>query len=459
MFHDVLDLIDRQFAFLEQQKRAAFFFEVRRSMELLVGDPRIRLLLAELRDEGDALIENHRTAELRFVERAVALRDRLVEAAPDLDDSKSPRPGPHQTSFEWLFTLAGWDAIAREEAYPPGTDSSDGDYSGRTSFLTERLQIKIRKAQWPPAGDPTGEAPARPELAPLADELATLRGEHQRSSYDFKYQLVASPGTALLAVENLVRLLNPDPLLYTRSQDWLRGRVLSDSTHLAVRVRDLFAASQKIKDQYLAHKTQFLPTLQRLHQGLRLKVGTARSLRRLLDRFRLRCERHDRARLNKLAEEAAPDKKERVLTDELARWLFDQGLNPLSEATIADLRPDLLDPHADLYVEAKQYEKRGGIRKAVLGGMKQVYVTAARVRGGNIDLTEAFLVVFRRGGPTVDLPRQLHANGITTFLMAIDIVPASETGSREQDLPMRFTEDVLMPESVEAYSADGPSES
>ena len=78
-----------------------------------------------------------------------------------------------------------------------------------------------------------------------------------------------------------------------------------------------------------------------------------------------------------------------------------------------------------------------------------MYVTSARVRGGGIDLTEAFLVVFRRGGRPLQLPAQVRANGITTFLKVIDIAPASVTGSQESELPIVFGEEDLLPASVE----------
>lgn len=55
------------------------------------------------------------------------------------------------------------------------------------------------------------------------------------------------------------------------------------------------------------------------------------------------------------------------LTGELARYLFDAGLSPLTKPLTGGLQPDLLDPLASFYVEAKQYARSSACGEIVKG--------------------------------------------------------------------------------------------
>jgi hypothetical protein len=121
------------------------------------------------------------------------------------------------------------------------------------------------------------------------------------------------------------------------------------------------------------------------------------------------------------------------LTAEFARYLFDQGLAPLSKPMTGGLQPDLLDPAARFYVEAKQYDSsaRGDIIKAVA----QVMDTVGRLRGSEYQVDEAFCVVFRRTGPYYDLPSELRTHHYRLHLVLVDLAPADEAGRRQKDKP------------------------
>ncbi len=176
-------------------------------------------------------------------------------------------------------------------------------------------------------------------------------------------------------------------------------------------------------------------------------LGARRSLRALLGRFKDRCERHDRERLLKLSIERGTN--ENRLTEELTRWLFDEGLNPLSRPLVAGLEPDVLepfrDPTATLYVEAKQYKVTRGTRSKLIKGFWQLCDTVHRLRGHQFDLTEAFYVVFRRGGALFELPREIPFEGWTAFPLLIDLAPAKVVGSRQREQPQVVSESELRP--------------
>ena len=95
--------------------------------------------------------------------------------------------------------------------------------------------------------------------------------------------------------------------------------------------------------------TQLRAGVERLHEELRRRIAATRSRLALVHRFKLRCEWHDRERMTAVAnDKSLGGGPEDRLTAEFARYLFDQGLSPLSKPMAGGLQPDLLDPASAL---------------------------------------------------------------------------------------------------------------
>jgi hypothetical protein len=127
--------------------------------------------------------------------------------------------------------------------------------------------------------------------------------------------------------------------------------------------------------------------------------------------------------------------------------LFDAGLSPLIDATTSGLRPDILHVgQASLfYVEAKQYDQdhpHSQLKKAYL----QVWGTWGRLRKTH-PTTEAFLVVFRRGGPWVELPEVVAHDGLKLYSVVVDI--STSAGSKEKLPIVRLNGEDLVPADEE----------
>jgi hypothetical protein len=182
---------------------------------------------------------------------------------------------------------------------------------------------------------------------------------------------------------------------------------------------------------------------------LRLRIDELHSLRTLVARFVARATLFDGNRLRSIAT-TAPGHLERVLTTEFATYLFDRGLNPLVDPTVAELRPDLLGTGLPwtMYVEAKQYD-HSLTKRAFIKFAAQVWSTWGRLRA-NWDVREAFLLVFRRGGPLFRLPDVVRHGTLTLHPFLVDIAPPAVTGSRATALPIEIHADDLRPKS------DGP---
>jgi hypothetical protein len=185
--------------------------------------------------------------------------------------------------------------------------------------------------------------------------------------------------------------------------------------------------------------------LARLSLELHRCIGATRSRRALIIRFKQRAEWHDAARLREVAATATGRGGiEDRLTGELARFLFDQGLNPLTKPLVGGLEPDLLDPSVlpAFYVEAKQYG--GSARSSILKAFGQILDTVGRLQSHAYPVHEAVCVVFRRAGPRYVLPEWVQAEGYRVYFTLIDIGPPEESGARQKHRPSRIIEEEFL---------------
>ena len=182
----------------------------------------------------------------------------------------------------------------------------------------------------------------------------------------------------------------------------------------------------------------------------RLAVGASHVA--LVRRFAARSERYDAERFRSLVKKNSR-RAEGVLTQEFARFLFDQGMNPLVDPKIAGLRPDVLEPHLDapVYVEAKQYAARSPLpmlRKAVA----QVWDTWGRL-SSTYEIREAFLVVFRLGGPRLPLPEFVSHGRNRLYLQLVDIGEERLSGSKQRLQPLEVPPELFQPNTSRAVKA------
>ena len=162
-------------------------------------------------------------------------------------------------------------------------------------------------------------------------------------------------------------------------------------------------------------------------------------------RFATRCEQYERERLF-TAVNSRRSEAEKLLTFEFARFLFDHGLNPLIDPKISGLKPDVIDVSLGrpIYVEAKQYSSQNP-RTRILQGTWQTLDTWGRLRQA-YDLDEAFLVVFRLGGPRLELPESVSVHGRRFYLVLVDLGPTEISGSRQRLNPITISAEEILRE-------------
>jgi hypothetical protein len=243
----------------------------------------------------------------------------------------------------------------------------------------------------------------------------------------------SEPGFALRRLRLAVRQLNPRP-------GSAFDRNLFDELHRNVYAQpDSLRAWARYERPSSSREAECVNSALRddvasVCRGLRRKLEGLRSREALLASYRLRCEWYDVRGIEELLEHVADERrKEDLLADHLALFLFDAGWRPLTRAMVGRLQPDLLDAppfQPSFYVEAKQYADAAGARTAIADGPRQIWSTAHRLRA-RFDLQEAFLVVFRRGGPLLRFAGPATAQGLTLRPVLVDLAPGGQSGSRQ----------------------------
>jgi len=352
MIEDLIQLIDRQFQFLNRQSSVMFVRELRSTLDVLRREPRLSAILDDQRHEAlgyQSAFEQHCTA---MVGQLKELRLQFSALAPTYDDASEPRPKKLELGNRWFSTLAAFDEIADSKG-PDIHDSSGHDDRSRPAQLIRVLRKKLHNACYnTPEGSPLPaevQGPLRSALDALEQQLSQIEKNHVHAWRVFTDEVMTSPSVTLLYLEHFIRQIS--------------------STH--------FEGRPLLVD--------------RLRTGLDLPSGYS-----------------------------------------MTKFLYEDS----------SVTRNVLDPER-LYVEAKQYANDSP-KSYLLTGIDQMHETIGRLRGSRHQVREAFYVVFRRGGPLVEMPDAVPCLGWTLYPRVIDIAPAATSGSRAQRR-IQITEEELRP--------------
>ena len=475
----LVELLDRQVDFLlRQTDSAAFLIQVEPFLGALRTEPRLAAYLDDLLDEVVHVIAAMEEVDRELTSELVQLRRELVELRPEADDSDVEPPSPSdspavklQARLSFRGTLAYFDEWARSEPEPFDADGEGGLAKTLLGILRNKdtahlheveaaatakeSEAGVNPGDGPAAGPPPPEeAQNGPERDPL-DAWRRRLGNVQRR-FDYAVRLLrlrtrTSAGLALFNLEAVPDQLNPPARIFDDDDDedtlsaasalmrWVSSESYS-LFKLAWQER-VDAADLRIIDKRVADLRE---AVERMREDLHRRIGATRSRLALVNRFKLRCEWHDRERMLTVADDGRlPGGPEDRLTGEFARYLFDAGLSPLTKPLAGGLQPDLLDPLASFYVEAKQYATSSA-RRDIVKSVAQVLDTVGRLRGGPYAVDEAFCVVFRREGPYYDLPPVLQMETYRLHLILIDLAPAAKAGRRQRDKPVQIPADEFL---------------
>ena len=421
MLDDVVALLERQYTLVAKQGQYEFFAPWYAFIGFLNTEPRIAVHLDDMRDEHARRCASDRQRRNALRDELVAIRGHVAAVLREgEDDSHLVEIAGNEGRLDYRFSLAYFDANVIVDNPPP-------------SFLGQLVAVLDEKVK------ENGDADAS------RDRLCVFSGKLEHALRDENWWTLTSPLNALAEIDKLFGGLNPDP----------RSSEFDEANSFELVLRRTLA---RLGDAHQVHEATIgagagdgfvgvygrqRTFLERVYEELRRRIGTVRSHRALVARFKTRAEWYERDELRELA--ARSKTPEDTLTARLARFLFDSGLNPITKPLMGHLQPDLHDPHSAFYVEAKQY---GGAspKTYVVKGARQVWDTVGALRGTPYELHEAHYVVFRRGGPRVSFrDREVRAEGLVLYPVLIDIAPISETGSRQKQQPVEITGDDLAP--------------
>jgi hypothetical protein len=433
----VRELLDDQLAFLLAQQDAPAVVAVPGLLQALRRDPHLSIHLDDLRGEADRLGRDYRDREYDGGNAG-----KMVQLAyEELGDKLAPGPAlqsllAHDAAFKRLLTDF-------DHPFTLPLPSTSDEALGRVSVLLRCLERYSEQTTAPILQiESTGH-----------QDLVRRNAELQREA---RIRTRTEPSVALLRLEAIENLLI-ERCPYADSSPPAGG----ETSHPALRVEAVDSVRKQLRiavneGRLGTGQGALQPVVEDLHRSaqllvldLRRRLHTARSRVGVVLRFKARCEWHDRERLRTLADDARDRgrKPEHVLRDELNRYLFDQGLNPLAEAVLGtSSRADVFDPSLlpSFYVEAKQYQERAGVEGELRSAFRQALDTVGNVRGSGYALDEAFIVLFRRGGPRVVLPVEpFSAEGLRWHFVLINIAEASKDASQNRETPVEYSADEL----------------
>lgn len=435
---DLLDFIERQFAYVHDSQYESGDNLLRWVTVLtrLDTEPRIRGILEDLEREGRQAVDlfNEQVARLRSDLLAVWREHRSI-----LEHAEK-----HKSIARDAFGRVGRFAARmkfREPVPMPGSPREDDDPG---DVLDDWRAVD----HWRSLASASAELSAadKRRWVALGKTLRGLREKHDFHLRRFQTEVRTAAGPALYRLRRLAHATNPAPLLPDASLVHVAEKQNDERLAVALHRPQESADRDKIVREATA---DLIRDTRILLLELRARVGLTRSRLGLLQRFVARCQTYDSARLRELVRQERKKRRakvESVFTLELARFLFEQGLNPLVDPTIAGLRPDIFEHAAgefSLYVEAKQYSAKNP-RAQVVSAVRQVFDTWQRLRP-QYPVHEAFLVVFRLGGPLVIVDDAVRGDFGTLHIQVADIAPTSSVGSGARLQPVKITAAELAP--------------
>ena len=437
----LIELLDRQFAFVLDQEGARRLRFLPRLIEFIRREPVLAGTIADLRHEAALVVQELTAADALIRQRLATLwekhADSLAAMLPAEDEAERGRSNvyaPFDSYGEMLRERPPFVFATTMVMVGPEHPTKNLVQALTDGVVTLRQRTEEETGQFPP-----GFEGAEGEL----ERLKALHAHHVRRWNDAT-ETMAGPAFDRLAA--FCQRLNPEPPVDTADpvESISAWYAFSEQVAFTERVYGTRHREPNVgRDDVDVVSAAVVDAAALLVEELRARVLLGRSRQALVRRYAARCEAFDAARLRGIAEENSR-RAEALLTREFALYLFDQGLTPILDGTIANLRPDVIDlKTASLfYVEAKQYTKV--TRSEVLTWFRQVWSTWGRLRNQHA-VPEAFVVIFRRSGRAarLDLPNVIrHPHGLRLYPVFADL--AEEAGSSEGGRTVCFAEADLL---------------
>jgi len=434
-----------------------YLLELQRLTGLVDTNPILRGVTQDILREGKQWIDANNDDEAELRRALVTLRNDLATAFVQLAASaeiEPPADGPPNldVSLRYEQSLAYFDKLAGQ--HPPSRRSILGGRFENTSAckaLHDILKIQLNGLD----SRGVGEKEKRRAFWRRLNDCGNLVDWLHRERMNF---LRASAGWAWKLVLRVVEQVNPRPEPEPAEIDY--AKVLNEAFEMLGQVpfeKILYGQGSRVSGEEpsaeeLRHfeewRTESLASLTLIHDEVQYRLRVRASVDWALSRYAARAMWYRGRHLRTLVASLRGKKRslERVLVEDAAAFLFDQGLLVLTEVSLGVSRLDILgiSRGRPLLVEAKVYADASSARKAVKGGLAQLQDYASRLSAG-WQPTENCLLVFRLGGPRVEIQGDLRFGTHEVRIELIDLTDAAAGGSRSKAPLVIRAQDAMAP--------------
>ena len=412
---EILDVLDRRYRRIATGSN--YGAEYVSFVKWLLHDPYLSPYLRTIRDRlpGDESQPERIASEV--LPDLVAAKDDLLARIPQhcaysiAEDNGNPR------------SLKHWDEILK---------ATSGDKPHFVKMLAETLMGPIWEYRNSLRSNPGGLVP---ELLPTIKAVSSALERLKFAEQEVEYAKVTSPATDLATVLRYCRFLNDQREGFKSSLDFITDDYAFMGTALDRADR--------------ANRTRLEDTakvaLGQLVDAVHVAVTSAAADMVLIDRFVQRSIMFDRKRLTDIGDEIS-------LTQELARYMHDQGATVWTESRFGNSRLDATV--GGFVIEAKILPRDctpGETVKRVLQGYHQLHGYMTRLAGEGYDAASGAVVIFRHGGGIPSLPTEAVKDRFLMHGRVVDLGESDVSGSK-QPQPIRITEAMIIANLAEVES-------
>ncbi|HKR10934.1 MAG TPA: hypothetical protein VJT15_02660 [Pyrinomonadaceae bacterium] len=453
----IIATLDRKYDFVVQSPLETFLLDLKNFIEFINEDELVSTFTSKIVNALN--VRGARYKEQLEKEKALAieLKDALIKAHPEIDDSDRVKEGIGDMSYE--YSLAAFNRIV-SESYRSGTPlehdrlDDDSDEALLIKILVGKLsQVDEIERKGDPAVD-----------SELRIKVNNLDAAHKFTHLEWINYCRTSPAVEWLTLMEIVRRINPEPKDSGRWQElsieeignaaireWIEEKPYEWVRDLAYGPITKFADYKpaNLSDVGIQKKIEDLKkSLKRVYEAVRQEVGTTGLRLDLLNRYKIRCQwyNHEFLRNSILKSDGEFIRnREDVLTRDLSLYLFDQGVTSIYRPQLGRHEYDLLelDVRQPMFIEAKAY-KQSSAKAELVSGVSQLHSYLSSLEAHK-DISEAFYVIYRLGGPIYEFPQQISTSRFTIYPIIVDLGLSDESG-RNQPKPILLSEEEIMGE-------------
>jgi hypothetical protein len=222
-------------------------------MGWLDGEPTTRKAIESLEASAVTLLEDFDQHQQALAPRIDAVRIRLEDRYPSVENPRAPRPPSDdrgEAALNWMFSLGRFEAVVEEltrTPTPPTVPRQEEEDTCQVELLVKILRYKLASLEDDPKESGLSDVGRRE----LESERADLAGEHQRVKRAFDDAVLVGAPCALL---RLRRLSSNDslpgwPQDDRRLQQWVsalvRARYGETAPHYLAEIQGLLPVSAK----------------------------------------------------------------------------------------------------------------------------------------------------------------------------------------------------------------------